>query len=270
MQIIPDSQRDARNHGSATSGRHVFSVSGLSHTYEATHQTPSRQVLRDVTLSAEVGQFIVVVGQSGCGKTTLLNILADLLETQTGEVRVLGREPHQAQSEMAYMLARDALLPWRTAKHNVEFPLEVRGLPKAERSARAERYLKLVGLEASMKLHPWQLSQGMRQRVALARTWAMEADLLLMDEPFAAVDAQTRRSLQAELLSLWEKRRTSVLFITHDLTEAIALADRIVVMRQGMVVHDLVVPFGRPRDVETLPFEEGYQELWTTLNSALK
>jgi NitT/TauT family transport system ATP-binding protein len=263
-------RRDAQRHRAAgEADQPAFAVSHLSHTYAATHSTPDRQVLRDVDLTAQAGEFTVVVGRSGCGKTTLLNILAGLIPAQ-GDVHVLGTTPEAARQRMSYMLARDALLPWRSARKNVEFPLEVRGIDRETRHQRAVEYLTLVGLEQSLDLHPWQLSQGMRQRVALARTWALEPDLLLMDEPFASVDAQTRLLLQSELLRLWERQRTSVLFITHDLNEAIALADRIIVMREGIVAHDIRVPFERPRELETLPFADGYKELWTTLNDSLR
>ena len=170
------------------------------------------------------------------------------------------------------MFARDALLPWRTAQKNVEFALEIRypSLSRAERSARALRALDQVGLKESANFFPWQLSQGMRQRTALARTWAIEPTLLLMDEPFAALDAQTRTSVQEHFLDVWSSDRKSVVFVTHDITEAILLADRIVVMSKGRVVDETAVNIPRPRRHDDLVESNEFRELHHRLISSIR
>lgn len=209
-------------------------------------------IFSGLDLDIRRGEFVVVVGRSGGGKTTLMNMLVGALHPDAGEVSVLGRTPAQAKSDMALMMARDALLPWRTARRNVEYGLELRGVDRAERQRRSATYLEKVGLSEAASKWPWQLSQGMRQRVALARTWSLQSEVLLMDEPFSAVDAQTRERLQAEFLDLWERERRTVVFITHDLTEAVLLADRILVVGDGGIRAEYRVPISRPRDAARL------------------
>lgn len=230
-----------------------------------------RSVLTDVDLEIPAGQFTALVGRSGCGKTTLLNMVAGLVEPTKGTVEVVGKPPREARSELGFMLARDALLPWRNARRNVEYGLEMRGVPRAERRQRAKEWLDAVHLSDAENLWPWQLSQGMRQRVALARTWALNPAVLLMDEPFAALDAQTRLSVQNEFLRLWqEDRDRSVLFVTHDLGEAIALADRIVLIGNGEVLEDIEVGIDRPRDLELITGDRRYLELVELLRDRLR
>ena len=205
--------------------------------------------LDDVSLEVREGELLVFVGKSGSGKTTALNVLAGLVAPTDGRATVLGQVPVAARKDLGYMFARDALLPWRSATDNVEFGLELRGVPKAERRARALKYLELVHLKDYAGNFPTQLSQGQRQRVALARTWALSPRVLLMDEPFAALDAQTREALQAEFLRVWALEKRSVAFVTHDLNEAICVADRILVFSKGRIAREFAVPFERPRDV---------------------
>jgi NitT/TauT family transport system ATP-binding protein len=230
-----------------------------------------RRALAGASMVVREGELLVLVGASGCGKTTVLNLLAGLVETTGGHVSVAGKPPAEARSHVAYMFARDALLPWRSARRNVEFAIELRRpeLNKNERRARAQQYLDELGVGGSANLYPWQLSHGMRQRVALARTWAIAPDLLLMDEPFAALDAQTRAATQEKFLDVWAADRKSVVFVTHDLSEAILLADRILMMSGGRIVDETEVNIPRPRNAETIVLEDGYRELHHRLVAAL-
>jgi NitT/TauT family transport system ATP-binding protein len=215
---------------------------------------------------------VSLIGPSGCGKTTLLNLCAGLVEHQgSGVARVFGDKPRLGTFRVAYMLARDSLMPWLTALENAAFGMRMRGVPVAQRLERAREMLKAVGLAGHENALPKQLSHGMRQRVALARTFALDADLLLMDEPFGALDAQTKLQLEDLLGQLCQQFNHSVLFVTHDLSEAVALSDRVVVMssRPGRIVADVEIDLPRPRSVRQLQaaprFHELYRELWTYL-----
>lgn len=228
------------------------------------------EVLRQVSLSAAPGEILVLIGRSGCGKTTVLNLLAGLVRPSAGVVHVLGAEPTRMRSRLSYMFARDALLPWRTAARNVELTLEVRGKDRRNRRESAERMLALVGLDRYADHYIWQLSQGMRQRVALARTWVGNPEVLLLDEPFSALDAQTRLSVQAAFLELWARDRKTVIFVTHDLQEAIVLADRIVVLGNGRIIDDIPVGFPRPREATRLIEDETYIRLVRRLHELIE
>ena len=221
-------------------------------------------------LCVERGELLALLGPSGCGKTTLLNMVAALVQPSAGTVSVGGETPKQARRHLGFMLARDALLPWRTALGNVEYGLELRGIDKRKRREIARTWLKAVHLGDAERLWPWQLSQGMRQRVALARTWALDPDVLLMDEPFAALDVTTRVAVQEEFLRLWQRgERRTVIFVTHDLGEAIALADRVVLLGEGQVLHDMDVAIDRPRDLQTIAAHPRYQEIYEQLRSSI-
>jgi NitT/TauT family transport system ATP-binding protein len=233
------------------------------------HGAGGHVVLSNFNLTVDEGEFVVLVGRSGCGKTTALNLAAGLLDPTAGAVSVLGRPPRDARDRIGYMLARDALMPWRTALRNVEYGLEVRGVPRKERHTIARRYLDLVHLERAYDHYPAQLSQGMRQRVALARTWAMSPRVLLMDEPFAALDAQTRASVQTQFLDLWAQDPHAVLFVTHDLQEAITLADRVVVVAEGRVAGMFTIPFPRPRDPILLADDARFKSMYSQLRELL-
>lgn len=229
----------------------------------------ARQVLNEVTLQLRQGEFLAIVGKSGCGKTTILNLLAGLLTPTDGVVRINGKAPIEARQHVAYMAARDCLFPWRRALQNVALPLEVRGVRAAERKEIAKKALSKVGLGGSLHLFPRQLSHGMRQRVALARTWVLNPDILLMDEPFAALDALTRLELERELLALVAERKSSVILVTHDLAEALAMADRILVLANGTITLEQAVPFERPRDPEGVITDARFPTLFKALRDAL-
>ena len=229
------------------------------------------QAVRDVTLSVPAGQFVALVGPSGCGKTTLLNMCAGLLTPTRGSVRIGDKPVSQPTPGISYMLARDALLPWRNARRNVEFSLEQRGMRRAERKETALTWLRRVGLQGFEAAHMEELSQGMRQRVALARTLAPSPDCLLMDEPFAAGDAQTRVLLQREFLDLWESTGATSLLVTHDVEEAILLSDRVIVFspRPASIVDDILLSFPRPRLLSELRFVEEFRTMYHRVMASL-
>jgi NitT/TauT family transport system ATP-binding protein len=207
------------------------------------------EALKDVSLSINEGEFITVLGPSGCGKTTLLRILAGLEPYDAGDVRVNGTSVTGPGPERAMVFQSFALMPWAKIVENVAFGLELRGVEKAEREATAMRLIELVGLKGFERRLPGELSGGMQQRVGLARALAVDPRILLMDEPFGALDEQTRRLLQEELLAIWEASRKTVIFITHSMEEAVLLGDKIVLMspRPGRIVDIVDVPLPRPR-----------------------
>jgi NitT/TauT family transport system ATP-binding protein len=237
-----------------------------------------RQVLAvdDFSLEVAEGEFVSIVGPSGCGKTTVLNQLTGLLPVQPGRISILGSPPREGNANLAYMLARDCLLPWRTALGNARYGMEARGVPRAQADARARELLARVGLAGFEDHWPKALSHGMRQRCALARTFALESPILLMDEPFGALDAQTKLVLEDLLLQLWQERRRTVVFITHDLAEAVALSDRVIVMsaRPGRIVAEVPIPLPRPRSVRALQrsaeFHDIYSHVWAQLEHGIQ
>ncbi len=206
-------------------------------------------VLRDFDLDIRDGEFLSVLGPSGCGKSTFLSILAGLTDRTGGSIRIDGQPLAGINPQQGVVFQGYALFPWRTVLENIEVGLEIRGVPRAERRRIAQEHLELVGLTGAGARYPHEISGGMKQRVAIARSLAYKPDVLLMDEPFAALDAQTREILQGELLRIWEQYRKTIVFITHSLDEAIFLSDRIAVMtrRPGTVKQILEVPLPRPR-----------------------
>jgi NitT/TauT family transport system ATP-binding protein len=251
---------------SGSSGVPVVRLKNVTVAFDDATTRSVKVALKNVSLEVRDREFVVLVGRSGCGKTTVLNLLSGLCDAAEGTAEVLSADPRESSGQMGYMFARDALLPWRSAVRNVEFALELSGRhPRRERRESAMAFLDLVGLRDHAKAYPKQLSQGMRQRVALARTWAFDPCLLLMDEPFAALDAQTRLELQTKFLEIWESQRKTVIFVTHDLSEAIALADRIVVLREGQIVDQFAVPLARPRDPTELAETDGYHDMYHRL-----
>jgi len=211
--------------------------------------------LSDVSLDIKPGRFVVLVGPSGCGKSTLLMMMAGLQHPSTGTIRISGAPIEKPDPNRVGVVFQEAsLFPWLTAEDNVEFPLALRGVAKAERRAKAEEALKLVGLEGFGKRHPHELSGGMKQRVSIARGLVQDPPVLLMDEPFAALDEQTRMTMGDELLRIWAATGKTVVFVTHSLTEAVYLADEVVVMsaRPGRIVDQLQVQLPRPRTYDML------------------
>jgi NitT/TauT family transport system ATP-binding protein len=230
-------------------------------------------VLHKVNLEIENGSFVVIVGPSGCGKTTLLNIVAGLLSPGSGAVYYKGTPINGPRLEVGYLTQKDTLMPWRTVERNIEMPLEIRGIPRQERRQRVAEFIRMVGLQGFEKLYPHELSGGMLRRASLARTLVTSPETLLMDEPFGALDAQLRLELQSELLSLWSQQRKSVLFVTHDIEEAIILGDRVVVLGTGgRLIADEPVTLRRPRDAAQIRFRPEFtslhQRLWDALMQA--
>jgi NitT/TauT family transport system ATP-binding protein len=210
------------------------------------------KVLSGVELDIQKGEFVTLVGPSGSGKSVLLDIIAGLTDATSGVAAIDGKAVTSPHRDAAYVFQQYALFPWRSALANVEYALEVRGVAKAERREKAQHFLSLFGLNGFEDRYPSQLSGGMQQRVAIARALATDPQVLLMDEPFAALDAQTRDILQTELLRIWEQIKTTVVFVTHSIDEAIFLADRVVVMtaRPAAVKEIIEIDLPRPRDIE--------------------
>src|SRR5919198_189054 len=242
-------------------------------------RTPAGSVftaLADVDLVVEPGQFCAVVGPSGCGKSTTLTLVAGLERASEGTVAVHGRPVDRIGSDVGFVFQADALLPWKSVLDNVAAGPIFRGAGKREAHERAREWLRRVGLAAFADHHPHQLSGGMRKRVSLAQSLINEPGILMMDEPFSALDVQTRSIMSNELLALWEQSQPAVIFVTHDLEEAIALADRVVVMTAapGTVkdVYDIDLP--RPRQVPEIRFDprfiELYEEIWNTLRDEVQ
>lgn len=228
--------------------------------------------IADTTLRIAAGEFVSVVGPTGCGKSTLLNLAAGLLLPTTGQVRVMGTPLQGINSRAGYMFQSEALMPWRTTLDNVLLGLQYRGVPDAQARQQALDWLNRVGLGAFTSHFPHQLSGGMRKRTALAQVLAVDPDIILMDEPFSALDVQTRQLMENELLGIWAARKKAVLFITHDLDEAIALSDRVVVLSAGPAtrpIGDFKVELPRPRDVaevRMLPeFVDLHARIWAVL-----
>jgi NitT/TauT family transport system ATP-binding protein len=226
--------------------------------------------LADVDLSIRDGELVTIVGPSGCGKSTLLMLIAALLRPTSGAVRLDGRLVTAPGPDRALVFQDFALLPWRTVLANVGLGLELKGVPAAERDKIARRHIAMVGLGAFERSYPHQLSGGMRQRVGIARALAVEPEVLLMDEPFGALDAQIRQVMGSELLRIWERGRKTILFVTHDIDEAIYLADRTIVMSAspGRIIADIPVTLARPRPLEIRndpAFTAYRQRIWDLL-----
>ncbi|WP_420348154.1 ABC transporter ATP-binding protein [Pelagibius sp.] len=231
-------REEGAEHRSQSRSRPVIDVQNLSLTFE-TADGPV-YALSEVDLTVNAGDFVSFIGPSGCGKTTLLRVIADLERQTAGNISVNGVSPHEARQARAYgyVFQAPALYPWRTVERNVMLPLEIMGMSSAERRERAARYLDLVNLKGFEKKFPWQLSGGMQQRVSIARALSFEPDLLLMDEPFGALDEITRDHLNEQLLRLWERTGKTVIFVTHSIPEAVFLSSKIVVMspRPGRII----------------------------------
>jgi NitT/TauT family transport system ATP-binding protein len=220
--------------------------------------------LHDVSFSVEPSEFLCVVGQSGCGKTTMLNIAAGFLEPTNGTILIGGKAVTGKGLDRGVVFQDFAqLFPWRTAQRNVEFGLEMKGLPKAEREETALRFLRLVNLEKFARSYPHELSGGMQQRVAIARALAYNPAVLLMDEPFAALDALTREEMQRFLVDVWRETKKTVIYVTHNVAEAVYLADRVIVFspHPGTVKAQIKISLSRPRDTLSIEFLEYQKEI---------
>jgi NitT/TauT family transport system ATP-binding protein len=223
----------------------------------------SNDALTSISLALEPGEFVCLLGPSGCGKSTILNLVAGFDRPSSGSVLLDGKPVQRPGPERGFVFQQPTLFPWLNVLDNVTFGPRMAGLSASSYLPEARRYLALVGLEGFERHAPWQLSGGMRQRVALARAWLPGPEILLMDEPFGALDAQTRLMMQELLTEVWTSTRTTILFVTHDVDEALFLADRVLVMsaRPGTIREELRIPFARPRDIEALTADPQFGEL---------
>jgi NitT/TauT family transport system ATP-binding protein len=236
-------------------------IRNLQKTYFDPYAGTNVTAVQDVSLDIREGEFVSVVGPSGCGKTTILNMVAGFLPVTGGEIRVGGRPVKGPGADRGVVFQSFALFPWKTVLDNVGFGPKMRGVPKPERDRIAREYLALAGLSHAAERYPNELSGGMQQRVGVVRALANDPDVLLMDEPFASVDAQTRMTLQEELTRIWQEKQHTVLFITHDVAEAVFLADRVVVLSKGRVMRDLPVTLPRPRVWDDLMEDDEFKRL---------
>jgi ABC-type nitrate/sulfonate/bicarbonate transport system ATPase subunit len=252
----------------------VISVNRVGHVF----RTKGRRVqaLLETDLRLHEREFLTIVGPSGCGKSTLMNLIVGLFPPTTGEILYRGRRHAGVNRSIGYVTQADNLYPWRTLRKNIEFPLELRGIGRRARRDRSQYLIHRVGLSGFEDSYPHELSGGMRQRANIVRTLAYEPEVILMDEPFGPLDAQTRLILQNQLLELWQEDKKTIIFITHDLGEAVALADRVVVMsaRPGRIKTIAPVPIPRPRDLFEIHKDERflatYQALWLSLEDEVK
>jgi NitT/TauT family transport system ATP-binding protein len=228
--------------------------------------------VENVSLTVGAGEFVSVVGPTGCGKSTLLNVAAGLLAPSKGAVRIFGQPLTDINTRAGYMFQTESLMPWRTAMDNVLAGLQFRGVPDADARQQADDWLRRVGLGGFGDRYPHQMSGGMRKRASLAQTLVLDPDIILMDEPFSALDIQTRQLMENEVLELWQSKKKAVLFITHDLDEAIAMSDRVVVLSAGPASHpigEFTIDIDRPRDVaevKTTPrFLALHAAIWSVL-----
>ena len=229
--------------------------------------------VKDTTLNIANGEFVSVVGPTGCGKSTLLNIGAGLLKASSGEVKVFGEPLIGLNAKAGYMFQSESLMPWRSALDNVTAGLQFRGLDPVRARAQGEAWLERVGLDGFGNRYPHEMSGGMRKRCALAQMLILDPKIMLMDEPFSALDIQTRQLMENELLQLWEEDKKSVIFITHDLEEAISLSDRVIVLAAGPATHpigEFAIDLPRPRDVAEIRMTPRFLELHAQIWHAMK
>jgi NitT/TauT family transport system ATP-binding protein len=255
-------------------GRPVIEAMGLGKVYPGENGSEGFRALADVDLTIRDGEFVSLIGPSGCGKTTLLKIIDGLIPYSEGELRVLGQPVTGPGPERAVVFQNFALLPWMSVIENVAFGLQLRGVDKEQREATARHFISTVGLSGFERALPRQLSGGMQQRVGLARALAVDPQLLLMDEPFGSLDAQTRNLLQADLLRIWDESRKTVVFVTHAMDEAVFLSDRVVVMATGpgrvSEVIDIDLPRPRTDETRTSPrFVEMTSYVWDRLRGMI-
>jgi NitT/TauT family transport system ATP-binding protein len=233
---------------------------------------PGLVALYNVSFSVRKNEFVCLLGPSGCGKTTLIRVIAGLIRADRGEILVDQRPVTEPGRDRCMVFQQFGLLPWRTVLANVEFGLEIEGVARAERQEIAREYLALVGLSGFEDYYPHQISGGMQQRVGIARALSKKPDILLMDEPFGAVDAQTREQLQEELLKIWAKTDTTVIFVTHSIDESIYLSDRVIVMqsRPGRIKEEVMVDLPRPRWEGDVKADPRFAELRARVRESLR
>lgn len=239
----------------------TLSIRNLAKTYFDPYAGSHVTAVQDVSLDVDQGEFVSVVGPSGCGKTTILNMIAGFLPHSSGEILLNGKPIDGPGPERGVVFQSFALFPWKTVLDNVGFGPKMRGVPKAERDKIAHEYLALAGLTHAANRYPNELSGGMQQRVGVVRALANNPAVLLMDEPFASVDAQTRMTLQEELTRIWQERRPTVIFITHDVPEAVFLANRVVVLSKGRVLDQIKIDLPRPRIWDDLMEDDTFKKL---------
>lgn len=254
--------------------RPAVELSRVSKSFKSRHAVVD--VLDDLTLSAKEGEFLAVVGPSGSGKSTVLNLLSGLDLPTSGQIKCEGKIVNTVNTEVGYLTQHDSLMPWLTVEANIAIPLEIRHVPKAEIKPRVRDMIEQVGLAGFDHHHPAQLSGGMRKRAMLARTLIYDPQILLMDEPFGPLDAQLKLTMQAELLRLWSVRRKTVVFVTHDIVEAITLADRVIVFsaRPCRIALEEKIEIPRPREVHEArfhpAFEDHYRRVWRALEATVR
>ena len=262
---------DAKPHV-LNAARNYVELRGVGKTF--THGRQSRQILADVDFSVREGEFVAIVGASGCGKSSILRVIDGLLKPDSGSVRVNGRDIDGPSADVGLVFQQFNLLPWKTVRENIMFGLDSLKLPKSVKRERCQHWMSVVGLAEWAGHYPHQLSGGMQQRVSLARTMAREPSLVLMDEPFGALDALTRRFLQQEVVRLWQEGKRTGILVTHDIEEGLLLADRIFVMstNPGRIAATVEIPFAHPRD-ETLQataeFAQMKEHIWHLLTTEI-
>lgn len=260
--LTPVTKQDTKN---------VISIRDLNMVYKG--KGTETVALKDANFDIQEGEFISLIGPSGCGKTTLLRLIADLIQPTSGELLINNKTPRQSRldRDYGYVFQAPVLYDWRSVIKNVMLPLEIMGFPKGEQRERAANLLEMVGLADFHKQYPWQLSGGMQQRVSIARALAFDPKLLLMDEPFGALDEITRETMNLELLNIWQETGKTVVFVTHSIPEAVFLSSRIVVMtpRPGKIEQVIDVDLPYPRDTETRE-SQGFFELATRVRESLR
>lgn len=249
-------------------------VQDLVVTFENGGSGQITEAVGGVTLNVKQGEFVTIVGLSGCGKTTFLNAVAGLIKSKSGSIHIGGKQVSGPGADRAVVFQKPSLLPWRNVISNITYGLELRGVRKKDAVQRARTYINMVSLDGFEHYYVNQLSGGMQQRVNLARALACEPELLLLDEPFAALDAITREAMQNELLELWEKTRKTVLMVTHQIDEAVLLSDRVIIFtaRPAKVLHEVTVEIARPRtpEVRANPeFEYLHEKIWGLINNSI-
>ncbi len=278
VQTVRESPESSNVLNELNESNSLVEIRGVSKSFYKAAQDSTTEIkaLADVSLAIRKNEFVSIIGPSGCGKTTLLKMIDGLIPYDSGKILIEGKQITAPGPDRAVVFQSFALLPWRTVLANVEFSLELRQTSKEQRTKTARDYLKRVGLADFENHYPHELSGGMQQRAGLARALAVNPSILLMDEPFGAVDAQTRQLLQEELLTLWQRERKTVIFVTHSMDEAVYLSDRVVVMtpRPGRVAEILDVPLARPRVSEDVRRDSTFVELtnyiWESLKKAME